>query len=990
MSDPWPVNDPPAGSALYDDVTPTVVLEVIRPVDLLSLAFGLVNLMVQEGQLVRVDPGSPAIIIVGLPPQHVVEAVLPAQSDVGGPAVAAAVAGGSQLAFRVPDAVATLALDLPTLLGWASLVPVASVSPAGEPKSPTGTHSILELPYRMLLAVDDAQWRHPIDAVLDPATGTAELWRTRADAPGLHVTWSQDMDPPFRPPTPDPPARIPGRSSHPATISPPAPPDIVGSLSAGGRRSIGYAAPALDVDSLTMSALGATTSVHAMLPDPSVSGADRIEPKDVEVTDWQHIMSLGRDSYVKVASKGRLAPFGHAVTIVTVTERMPATATVGGVSSSFEGLVQNTRLIVSQPLVDYTDPEATAAYAAKGKTMCVPLSKVHLPDQAIPVAPLASSGLVRTTDGQPLRFQAIAEDLSGAAVQLSLPMVYVQDGDDTALGSLYPPPELGSAAEAAADAMGQSVAFVGVPGQVATAIGLQDGSVLPVDAMLFDLSTESGPLHPFLPKLNTALVQVPTVSALAAGALGGSVAINYHSAYLAVGIDPDVNPGALFAEVQAPPALAMAASAAGGLVAPQFNVEGLSRNLGPVADVQGLLNGGFDPTKLLPDATFLGGIKLSDMLAPIESAVFDGSKVPAFVRQLLPAAGGPQTVQTSFTWSPTLRDTVTPSPPPDGSPRPLDSSILSIDTSQSTLTLTATITAPLDGSSPPTYDTSGQLTSIKFTFLDAVVLSVGLLAFHAASGSKVTLKTGPNLKVCFKGDLAFVDELARSLPADGFGDGTHLDVDDTGVTVGYSVAIPSIGVGIISIQNVAFSAALSLPFDGPLGLRLAFSTREHPFLVSVSFIAGGGYFSLDIDSRGVNEIEGALELGADLSVDLVIVSAEVHALAGFYFTATSTGTSFSGFLRVGGSVDLLGLISVSIELFLQLGYTSDNSQIAGSASLTLSVHLLFVTKSVTLHMEKHFDVPSPSALHAHLASGAVSFGDVISPQAWGAYLEAFA
>jgi hypothetical protein len=340
---------------------------------------------------------------------------------------------------------------------------------------------------------------------------------------------------------------------------------------------------------------------------------------------------------------------------------------------------------------------------------------------------------------------------------------------------------------------------------------------------------------------------------------------------------------------------------------------------------------------------------------------------------------------------------VTPSPPADGSPRPLDSDIpLSIDTSQSTLTLTATITTPLDGSSPPTYDTSGQLTNPKFNFLEvagvaAVELSIGLLAFHAASGSKVTLKTGPDLTVSFNGDLAFIDELARSIPPDGFGDGVHLDVDDHGVAVGYGVAIPSIGVGIISIQNVAFSATLLLPFDGPLGLSLDFSTREHPFLVSVSFIAGGGYLKLDIDShRGVNAIEGALELGADLSVDLAIVSAEVHALAGFYFAMTPTGTSFSGFLRVGGSVDLLGLISVSIELFLQLGYTDQNSRIAGSASLTLSVHLLFVTKSVTLHMEKHFDVPSRSSLPAPLTAGTASFGDLISPQAWNAYLEAFA
>jgi hypothetical protein len=253
------------------------------------------------------------------------------------------------------------------------------------------------------------------------------------------------------------------------------------------------------------------------------------------------------------------------------------------------------------------------------------------------------------------------------------------------------------------------------------------------------------------------------------------------------------------------------------------------------------------------------------------------------------------------------------------------------------------------------------------------------------------LRTGPNLLVEFTGDLSFVNALANVLPPDGFGDGVRIDVDDNGITAGYAVALPAIGVGILSIENVAFSAALVLPFDGPLGLKLGFSSREHPFLVSVSFIAGGGYFLLDVDTHGINDIEGALELGADLSVDFVIVSAEVHALAGFYFSVTAQGSSFSGFLRVGGSVNLLGLVSVSIELFLQLAYTTNNSQIAGSASLTLSVHLLFVTKSVTLHMEKHFDVPSIGGPHTHLdAAASTSFGELISPDAWNAYLTAFA
>jgi len=117
-------------------------LDVIRPNDLLRLTFELVNLKVQGGRLVRMDPGSPATVIVGLPPQHLAEASTPVGSVPGHPPLASVVAGGSRLAFTVPDD--SLSLDLPTLLGWASLVPVPPDQPAGKPGRPGG--SVLELP----------------------------------------------------------------------------------------------------------------------------------------------------------------------------------------------------------------------------------------------------------------------------------------------------------------------------------------------------------------------------------------------------------------------------------------------------------------------------------------------------------------------------------------------------------------------------------------------------------------------------------------------------------------------------------------------------------------------------------------------------------------------------------------------------------------------------------------------------------------------------
>jgi hypothetical protein len=982
----WPPAGPASGSDAGGITAVTTWHRVIRPDDLLSLTFGLVNLTVQDGQLVRVTPGSPATIIVGLPPQHIAEAAVPVGSGDVPPPVAAAVAGGSQLAFTVPAGVNSLPLNLPTLLGWSAFEPVPPARPAGTAARPAPGGSILELPYRMLLAVDGAEWQHPTAAVLDPVTGTAELWRTTAAAPALHVTWSQNLDP-----VPPPP-----KGSTPRTF--PTVQDALGDL----RNDIATQAPALEADSLTLSALGATTSLRALLPQ-AVSGAQG----GPAVTDWHHITSLGRDSYVRTVKRGFLAPFGHPAAIITVAERIPA----GDVSAPIEEVVSTSRLIILSSQVDYTTPAAATAYSGQNHAMSVPLRKVQLPDLAGPleVSPelATSSGTVGTDQG-PYTFRAVAEDLSGAAVELSLPMAFVSADVLTAthdVATMYRNFSL-----AAAGLRGQAVAFVGLPGAVASAVDQYDNTVLSVDSMSFKLAAAAESGLPFLPQLDSAAVRVASAGAVA-GAAAQLLHISYPDDYLAKGIDPAVNPGTVFAAITGASPLQLAADAAGGLATPQLPIDGLSQALGPVAGAADLIkiNGKFDPTKLLQQSMFLGGIKLSDLLAPVTAAAgtgFDLGKVPAFVRTQLPHA-----IQTTFTWTPDLQGpTVTP--PQDPAPGDDDPPMLKIDTSQATLSLSVTVTAPLDPAQQPTSEVHGVLNKAKFTFLSAVELDVDVLTFTATTGRKVDLKTGPKMSIEFIGDLAFLNELASALP-DGLGNGPYVDADADGVTVGYSLAVPSVSVGIVSIENIAFDAALSLPLalpPQPLRLTLDFASREHPFLVSVSFIGGGGYFCADVGSDRVHQIEASIDIGANLSVDLAIVSAEVHVLAGFYFGMTETNTTFSAFLRIGGSVDLLGLISVSIELYLALSYTSDRSEIAGQASLTLGIHVLFISKSVTLSMEKHFKVPgggssapavSPRAASALATAspadqpgpdtpGPTSFGDLITPADWGLYLSAFA
>jgi hypothetical protein len=186
-------------------------------------------------------------------------------------------------------------------------------------------------------------------------------------------------------------------------------------------------------------------------------------------------------------------------------------------------------------------------------------------------------------------------------------------------------------------------------------------------------------------------------------------------------------------------------------------------------------------------------------------------------------------------------------------------------------------------------------------------------------------------------------------------------------------------------------------------MRLAFADRTHPFLATVSLIAGGGFLAVELDATGLRRVEAAVELGANIMVDLLIVSASVHVLAGFYFSLTEAtpdtpaAVQFDGYLRIGGSVDLLGIASVSVELVMTLGYDSETAPnaIIGSASVTVSVSVLMLSKSFTLSVSKRFPIPGLAGpalgMAATVVAPRVGFTDLYPTEGdFAAYCAAFA
>jgi hypothetical protein len=226
----------------------------------------------------------------------------------------------------------------------------------------------------------------------------------------------------------------------------------------------------------------------------------------------------------------------------------------------------------------------------------------------------------------------------------------------------------------------------------------------------------------------------------------------------------------------------------------------------------------------------------------------------------------------------------------------------------------------------------------------------------------------------FHGPLRFIERIKNVIPLDGFSDPPAIDVGLDGLRARFSMPLPNLAVGVFSLENLSISAGFHIPFLGPpISISFGFCSRENPFLLTVTFLGGGGYLGLEIVPDGIRMLEAALEFGASLSMNLGVASGGVSIVAGIYFAVERTGEStecvLSGYLRIRGHVEVLRLIGASIELAMSLTYESASGKVIGRASMRIEVRLLCFSVGVTLSVERKF----------RGANSDPTFADVMSP-----------
>ncbi len=257
----------------------------------------------------------------------------------------------------------------------------------------------------------------------------------------------------------------------------------------------------------------------------------------------------------------------------------------------------------------------------------------------------------------------------------------------------------------------------------------------------------------------------------------------------------------------------------------------------------------------------------------------------------------------------------------------------------------------------PTAKVEGYLQNFSInlipTVVDLVSLPIVKMGFSAEIGKKSDIFC--NLGAMeWKGPLSFVNELQKFIPMDGFVDPPAIEVDMTGIKIGFDLAIPTISVGVFAITNISLGAKLTLPFLGDSMLfGFDFCKKDSPFHVTYMMLGGGGYFGMTLSLNGVDKIEAAIEIGAELALDFGVASGNISIFAGIYFCMEGDVVTLQGYVKIHGEVDVLGLISASITLEMTITFVS-TGKLYGTATLTIEIHLFVFSASVDITVEKYF------------------------------------
>jgi len=348
------------------------------------------------------------------------------------------------------------------------------------------------------------------------------------------------------------------------------------------------------VNDLMLTTLGAYLDWHAFFDVPN--------PQDtyLNIIEWEHIATLGRDHFVKIVEEGYLFPFGHRAAIVKITERKFDQQTKAAVNRQRMYVV----VLEKEVLYSRNDPNGNFIefpfQAVRIETRKTPniddpqeSTLISVSPSSVPSRKDLNGDTINTSYNfyievakAPFMFELVATDKEGVELAFKMPLVFVEN-----FIARKSPLMQQLIAEYRGDQGNNfnkkynEAAFNGQ--EVAYAEFLVDGDTafetenIKFDAQIYPVQGEGElKFHPRIKEANVFVEQITELTGIREA--------------VKIGLEDDQNEGEVFARVLSDSKIDFSGGSdkSGGFLVPNMAVSGLSKLHGPV-------NGKLDDMKSL-------------------------------------------------------------------------------------------------------------------------------------------------------------------------------------------------------------------------------------------------------------------------------------------------------------------------------------------------------------------------------------------------------
>lgn len=199
----------------------------------------------------------------------------------------------------------------------------------------------------------------------------------------------------------------------------------------------------------------------------------------------------------------------------------------------------------------------------------------------------------------------------------------------------------------------------------------------------------------------------------------------------------------------------------------------------------------------------------------------------------------------------------------------------------------------------------------------------------------------------------FIQDLAAQMGQDS--GGFYLEITDgfPGITAGYRLNLPAMGLGAVTFLNVGIVAGAILPFDNREALfSVGISSRRDPFIILVGAWGGGGHFTLYSNGQEMLGFDTSFVFAGGGAIAAGPLSLMGRVSVGVFIRKVADFSEISGDFFAGGS-GRIAIFGVSSALTVRVGQDGGGNMVGSAVfSFSFSVGFAKVRFAITLYKKE--------------------------------------